>query len=80
MIIVPLILTSIVSGVASLGGGRDLGRIFSKTLGYYVISSALAIIVGLVLVNLIRPGEGANITGAEQAERIDYSRCSLPGK
>ena len=33
MIIVPLILTSIISGVASVGGGRDLGRLFSKTLG-----------------------------------------------
>ena len=35
MIIVPLVLTSIISGVASVGGGRSLGRLFSKTLGYY---------------------------------------------
>ena len=65
MIIVPLILTSIVSGVASVGGGRDLGRLFGKTLGYYVLSSALAIFAGLFAVNLIRPGFGANIVGAE---------------
>ncbi len=66
MIIVPLILTSIVSGVASVGGGRDLGRLFGKTLGYYVLSSALAIFAGLVAVNLIKPGVGADIGGAEQ--------------
>jgi Na+/H+-dicarboxylate symporter len=61
MIIVPLVLTSIVSGVASLGGGRRLGRLFGKTLGYYLISSLLAIVTGLVLVNLIAPGVGAQI-------------------
>jgi len=66
MIIVPLVLTSIVSGVASVGGGAGLGRLFSKTLGYYVLSSFLAILVGLVLVNLIQPGVGANIAGAAQ--------------
>lgn len=68
MIIVPLVLTSIISGVASVGGGRDIGRLFSKTLGYYVLSSFLAVIVGLFFANLIRPGVGANLTTAEQAE------------
>ena len=68
MIIVPLVFTSIVSGVASLGGGRDLGRLFGKTLGYYVLSSLLAILVGLVVVNVIRPGVGANILAAKSAQ------------
>ncbi len=63
MIIVPLVLTSIVSGVASLGGGRQLGRLFGKTLGYYMLSSLLAILTGLVLVNAIAPGVGAEIGG-----------------
>ena len=66
MIIVPLVLTSIISGVASVGGGRALGRLFSKTLGYYVLSSALAALAGLLMVNLIRPGVGANLTGTIQ--------------
>jgi Na+/H+-dicarboxylate symporter len=78
MIIVPLILTSIVSGVASVGGGRDLGRIFGKTLGYYVISSAFAILIGLVLVNLIKPGVGANISGAAQATLPEISAPASP--
>ena len=68
MIIVPLVLTSIISGVASVGGGRALGRLFGKTLGYYMLSSFLAAMVGLFLVNLISPGVGANITEATAAE------------
>ncbi len=78
MIIVPLIITSIVSGVASVGGGRSLGRLFSKTLGYYVLSSALAIFAGLVAVNLIRPGVGAVIEGAGAAELPELEAPSSP--
>jgi Na+/H+-dicarboxylate symporter len=78
MIIVPLVLTSIISGVASVGSGRTIGRLFSKTLGYYVMSSLLAIVVGLVLVNLIGPGRGANLTGAVQAQLPELSAPSGP--
>ena len=78
MIIVPLIFTSIVSGVASVGGGRDLGRLFSKTLGFYVVTSALAIFAGLFAVNLIQPGVGANIAGAAKADVPDISAPSSP--
>jgi len=65
MIVVPLVFASIVSGVVSAGGGRALGRLFSKTLGYYVLTSMLAIGTGLVAVNLIRPGVGASFEGVE---------------
>ena len=68
MIIVPLVLTSIVSGVASVGGGRAVGRLFSKTLGYYVLTSFGAAIVGLLMINLIRPGVGANMVAAAADE------------
>lgn len=68
MVIVPLVFTSIVSGVASVGGGRDLGRLFGKTLGYYVLTSALAAITGLILVNLIQPGVGAEFAALEGKE------------
>ncbi len=61
MVIVPLILTSIVSGVASVGEGRSLGRLGLKTFVYYVCTSLLAIITGLILVNLLRPGIGADL-------------------
>ncbi|MCB1009375.1 MAG: dicarboxylate/amino acid:cation symporter [Acidobacteria bacterium] len=65
MVIVPLVVTSIISGVASVGGGRAFGRLFGKTLGYYVATSLCAILVGLVLTNLIRPGAGIDLAGAQ---------------
>ena len=80
MIIVPLVLTSIISGVASVGGGRALGRLFSKTLGYYVLSSFLAAMVGLFMVNLIRPGVGANLTGTAQVELPELSTPESPAQ
>ena len=66
MVIVPLVLTSIVSGVASVGGGRAFGRLFGKTIGYYMATSLCAILVGLVLTNLIRPGAGIDLTRAQE--------------
>jgi Na+/H+-dicarboxylate symporter len=78
MVIVPLVLTSIISGVASVGGGRSLGRLFSKTMGYYVFSSFLAALVGLLMVNLIRPGVGANLTGADQQGLPELSTPDSP--
>lgn len=78
MVIVPLILTSIVSGVSAVGGGRSLGRLFGKTMGYYVLSSTLAILAGLTMVNLIQPGVGANIAGTETAAIPELSTPSSP--
>ena len=68
MIIVPLVLTSIVSGVASVGGGRAIGRLFSKTLGYYVTSSLLAASVGVLMFNIWSPGRGADLSSAASQE------------
>jgi Na+/H+-dicarboxylate symporter len=78
MIIVPLVLTSIITGVASLGGGREVGRMFGKTLGYYALSSLLAILVGLFLVNLIRPGAAADLGQASQQELPELATPGSP--
>ncbi|MBK1724396.1 dicarboxylate/amino acid:cation symporter [Thiocystis violacea] len=56
MLIVPLIVSSIIVGVAGLGGSDNLGRLGGKTLGYYATTSLFAILVGLLMVNLIQPG------------------------
>ena len=68
MIIVPLVVASIVSGVASIGGGRAIGRLFGKTLGYYLLTSFLAASTGLIVVNLFRPGVGATLGEAAGGE------------
>jgi Na+/H+-dicarboxylate symporter len=78
MIIVPLVLTSIISGVASVGGGRAIGRLFGKTLGYYALSSLLAILAGLFLTNLIRPGAAANMTDTARQELPELTTPSSP--
>ncbi len=57
MVIVPLVFTSIVTGVSSVGSGKSIGRLGAKTLLYYVCTSIFAILIGLVLTNAIRPGD-----------------------
>lgn len=57
MIIIPLIVASLVSGVASLGDARSLGRLGGKTFLYYMCTTVLAVAIGLVLVNVVKPGD-----------------------
>ena len=63
MLIVPLVMSSIITGIAGIGSSGALGRLGGKTLLYYLSTSLLAILVGLVLVNAIEPG----IIGGEPA-------------
>lgn len=67
MVTVPLILTSLVTGVTGLGAQGRFGRMFGRTIMYYMVTSVLAITTGLVLVNLIRPGVGAILPGGGKA-------------
>ena len=70
MIVAPLILTSLITGVTGTGNIKKLGRLGSGTMAYYMATSALAIMTGLAMVNIIRPGVGADLAqleaGAEQ--------------
>ena len=61
MIIVPLIISSIISGVTSVGSAEKLGKLGIKTFAFYITSSLLAILTGLVLVNIVKPGVGADL-------------------
>jgi len=56
MIIVPLITSSIIVGVCSLGSSDAFGRLGGKTLLYYVLTSTFAILIGLAVVNAVQPG------------------------
>lgn len=60
MIVVPLVFVSLMLGTASLGDVRKLGRIGAKTSAYFVATTVVAICVGLLLANTIKPGEGLN--------------------
>jgi len=77
MIIIPLIFSSLVSGVTSIGTGSNLGRLGLKTISYYILTSTMAIITGLLLVNIFRPGIGADLNFSQQVEGLVESQRSL---
>ena len=56
MIVVPLVVASLIIGTAALGDLRKLGRIGGKTVAFYLLTTALAVVIGLVLSNIVRPG------------------------
>ncbi len=56
MIVIPLVVASLLLGVAALGDLRRLGRLGGKTISYYLVTTALAVTVGLVVSNVVRPG------------------------
>ncbi len=75
MIIVPLVFSSLVVGTASVGDIKSLGRIGGKTMAYYLITTAFAVILGLILGTVLVPGQGLSIpvnveTTAQEAPSI----------
>jgi proton glutamate symport protein len=56
MVVVPLISASIITGVASVGSGRDLGRLGVRTLAFYVFTTLLSVLIALALVDIVNPG------------------------
>jgi DAACS family dicarboxylate/amino acid:cation (Na+ or H+) symporter len=61
MIVVPMVFSALVIGVYELGRGRDLAGVAGRTLWFTVVLSTLSVTIGLVLVNVIRPGESLQI-------------------
>ncbi|EIS4093039.1 dicarboxylate/amino acid:cation symporter [Salmonella enterica] len=60
MIIAPLVISTLVVGIAKMGDAKTLGRIFSKTFFLFICASLLSIALGLLIVNLFQPGAGIN--------------------
>lgn len=58
MTVVPIVFTSIVVGVAGIGDMKTLGRLGGRTMAYFALSTLLAAVIGLTLVNTIKPGTG----------------------
>jgi len=77
MVIVPLIFTSIVSGVTNIGSGKNLGRIGLKTISYYAMTSLLAIFTGLILVNIIRPGVGMSMVFQQEVKELSTESAKI---
>lgn len=62
MIVVPLIVASLVTGAASMGDLSKLGRVSIKTILYYIVTTAIAVFIGLLIANLFHPGAGLNLS------------------
>jgi proton glutamate symport protein len=63
MIIIPLVFSSIVSGVSGVADAKSLGRMGAKTFAYYILTSLCAILIGLTLTNSIKPGVNIQLEG-----------------
>lgn len=68
MIVIPLVFSALVLGVAGLGNIKKLGRVGLKTLTYTLIISAISVVIGLSMVNLIKPGERIDAETAASLE------------
>lgn len=76
MIIVPLVLASVIMGITSLGDVRRIGGVGLRTIGYYALTTALAVLLGVILVVAIEPGEGMNAVFGE-ADTADAKMESI---
>jgi Na+/H+-dicarboxylate symporter len=63
MIIAPLVFATLVVGIAKMGDAREVGRIGVKALGWFIIASILSLTLGLILVNIFRPGDALALSG-----------------
>ena len=86
MLVIPLLFSALVVGIGEMGDVRALGRIGWRTLAYTTVLSAIAVVIGLLLVNWIKPGVGVNSAdalnlmsqGAERAKSIVSDSASQP--
>lgn len=72
MLLAPIIFGTVVVGMAKMGSIKEVGRIGVKALIYFEILSTIALVIGLVVVNILKPGEGMNI----DSSKLDSSSIS----
>jgi len=77
MVVTPLILTSLVTGIVGTGDLKGLGRMSGWTFGYYMATSVLAITVGILMVNLIQPGVGADFDALQRTAEAEQASGSV---
>ena len=74
MLVVPLIFTSLVAGVVSMGDPKRLGSIGIKTIALYLLTTLFAISIGLLLGTIFSPGDGIDITGVDPYSAVQSSQ------
>ncbi|NWE26678.1 glutamate/aspartate:proton symporter GltP [Pseudomonas gingeri] len=76
MIVIPIVISSLIVGIAGVGDGKKLGRIGFKTMVYFEVITTLAIIVGLVLANLFQPGHGIDMSLLGTTDISQYEKTT----
>src|SRR5688572_21989078 len=64
MLIAPIVFTTVVVGIAHMGAMKDVGRIGLRALVYFEVVSTLALVIGLIVVNVLQPGRGVGFDPA----------------
>ena len=79
MVLIPLVFTSIAVGVANLRAHRQMHSVWKATLGFFIFSMAIAVMLGLTAANLFRPGEGLQLAMFQDAmQGFQAKQMSLP--
>ncbi|MGA0605585.1 dicarboxylate/amino acid:cation symporter [Phenylobacterium sp. VNQ135] len=80
MIIAPLVFSTLVVGIAHMGDASEVGRVGVKTIGWFIVASICSLLLGLVMVHILRPGVGMNLSTADAAvasTAVDMSKFTL---
>src|ERR1700712_4066361 len=77
MIIAPLVFATIVTGIAGMGDSTALGRIGGKALTWFISASLISLLIGMVLVNVLKPGAGLKLTAAVPLGNLDTKDLSF---
>jgi proton glutamate symport protein len=72
MIVVPIVISSLIVGVASVGDIKQLGRLGGKTILYFEIITTLAIVIGLFIANIFQPGAGVDMKSLSKGDISSY--------
>ena len=68
MIIAPLVLATLVSGIAHMGTGAAVGRIGARTIGWFVVAGIMSLIIGMIVAEIVQPGAGLNMAANAPAD------------
>jgi DAACS family dicarboxylate/amino acid:cation (Na+ or H+) symporter len=77
MVVIPLVISALMLGVAELGDVRRLGRVGLKTLAFTLLLSGVSVVIGVALANLVRPGEG--LSPEARASLVEVMGRTQPG-
>jgi len=80
MVVIPMVFFSLVGGAASLGNSKSAGKIGLATLGYYLLTTVISVIIGLILAELFQPGAGIHVDSFRSMFSNEYAdKGGMPG-